>query len=173
VNKLKVFFAVLLTVATLTHIKPAKAAVGAFVGGPVVVAGLYIMGGAVVGTIGGLVACEVTNDNGDMAGACGVIPMILGTLAAGVGLLVLDGEQDYQFQELSPAHAKKIGVTPEELVVYNSEIDQANILMAEVKIELSKIEKPTAQDSVVAWSAVKDLVSSETFATMQKIASQK
>jgi hypothetical protein len=170
VNKLKVFIAILLTVVTITNTKPAKAAEGSFVGGPVLVAGLWITGGAIVGTfVGGPIMCR--NESADSM--CLLIPVMLGMVAGAIGLLVLDGEQEYQFQELSEAQAKKIGVSAQDLAVYNSEIDQANVLMAEVKTELSKIEKPTAQDSVVAWSAVKDLVSSETYSTMQKIVSQK
>jgi hypothetical protein len=35
------------------------------------------------------------------------------------------------------------------------------------------MNKPTAEDSKIAWDGVKDMVSPETFATMQKIVSQK
>jgi hypothetical protein len=90
-----------------------------------------------------------------------------------IGLVMLDGEQQVEFRELSKAEANKLGVTATDLEIYNSEVDQANMLMADVKAELSKIEKPSVEDSGVAWSGVKDLVSPATYATMQKIVSQK
>lgn len=172
-NKLRLFIALILTVVTLSHSKPSQAAVGAFVGGAVLIAGLVISGGAVVGTIGGFVICDRTNDNGDMAGACAIIPMVLGTLALGVGLVVLDGEQGFEFRELTSVEASKLGVSSSDLAIYNSEVDQANMLMEDVKAELSLKEKATAEDSKAAWDAVKDMVSAETFKTMQKIVSQK
>ena len=99
--------------------------------------------------------------------------ILIGAPVILLGLVVLDGEQEVQFRELNRSEAAKIGISAQELAVYNSEIDQANMLMADVKSELSKIEKPTAKDSAAAWVGVRDLVSPETFASMQKIVSQK
>jgi hypothetical protein len=47
------------------------------------------------------------------------------------------------------------------------------MLLADVSAEMSKLEKPTAEDSVNVWNQVEDMVSPATFATMKKIASQK
>ncbi|MFL5783589.1 MAG: hypothetical protein ACJ76H_03195 [Bacteriovoracaceae bacterium] len=171
-KNLKMFFAVLLTVVTLTHSKPSQAAVGAIVSAGILTAGLYIGGAAVAGTVVGGISC-LGEGGGDAGSFCGGMVLLVGATVLALGLVVMDGEQGVQFTELTPDQAKKLGISKPELVVYNSEIDQANVLVAEVQAELSKIDKPTAQDSLVAWSAVKDLVSSETYSTMQKIVSQK
>ncbi|MFL5783591.1 MAG: hypothetical protein ACJ76H_03205 [Bacteriovoracaceae bacterium] len=168
-KQLKIFFAVLMTAVTLTHTKPSQAAVGAFVGTPVLIAGLAIGGAGIVTTIAGVASCKP----GDSSGLCqGLIVLVFAPVVL-LGLVVLEGEQKVEFRELSKEEANKLGISSNELAVYNSEVDQANMLVADVSAELSKIEKPTSEDSGVAWSKVKDLVSPETFATMQKIVSQK
>ncbi len=169
-NKLKAFFAILLTVATLSHTKPTQAAVGAIVATPVLVAGLYITAVAAGGTIAGLISCKKSGDN---SGLCKGLILLVGAPVILLGLVVLDGEQDVEFRELNITEASKLGVSEDDLAVYNSEVDQANMLMADVKAELSQKKKATAEDSKVAWNAVKDMVSAETFSTMQKIVSQK
>lgn len=167
-NKLRIFIALVLTVVTLTHSKPSQATVGAIVSAPVLIAGIAIAGTGVIGTAIYASKCG----NGDMNEICKLFIVMLGIPVIAVGLIVLDGEQDIAFSELSKTEAAKIGVSSSELAVYNSEVEQANMLMAEVKSELSKLEKPTAQDSRVAWNAVRDLVSPATYTVMQKIASQ-
>lgn len=171
-KNLRIFFAVLLTFVTLTHTKPSQAAVGALVSTPVLIAGLVIGGGALVGTTIGVVKCN-ENGGGSESGLCGAIMILIGAPILILGLVVLDGEQEVQFRELNDAEAAKIGISSDDLEIYNSEIDQANMLIADVKTELSKIKKPSAQDSAKAWSSVKDLVSPATYETMQKIVSQK
>ena len=171
-NKLKAFIAVLLTVVTLTHTKPSQAAVGALVSTPVLIAGLVIGGAGVIGTTVQMVRCG-NSGNSDMQGVCAAFTLVIGLPVILLGLVVLDGEQQVEFRELTNAEAKKLEISQADLAVYHSEIDQANMLIADVKAELSKVAKPTAQDSEKAWSSVKDLVSPETFETMQKIVSQK
>ncbi len=168
-NKLRVFVAVLLTVVTLSHSKPSQAAVGAIVSAPVLIAGIAIAGTGVIGTAIYSSKCG----NGDLNEICKVFILIIGVPIILVGLAVLDGEQELAFRELNVSEAAKIGASQSELEIYNSELDQANMLMADVKSELSRIKNPTAQDSKNAWSAVKDLVSPATYTVMQKIASQK
>ncbi len=171
-NKLKAFIAVLLTVVTLTHTKPSQAAVGALVSTPVLIAGLVIGGAGLVGTAIGVAKCG-DGGGGEGSGLCSAFMILIGAPVIILGLVVLDGEQQVEFRELTKAEAKKLEISAADLAVYHSEIDQANMLIADVKTELSKIAKPTAQDSEKAWSSVKDLVSPETFETMQKIVSQK
>ncbi|MFL5783592.1 MAG: hypothetical protein ACJ76H_03210 [Bacteriovoracaceae bacterium] len=170
-QKLKAFIAILLTVVTLTHSKPSQAAVGAAFSTPVLIAGLAIGGVGVVGSVIGLAKCN--QQSGDSAAWCGVIVVLLGVPVVLIGLVVLDGEQQLSFRELNNNEAAKIGVSAQELAVYNSEIDQANMLLSNVKEDLSAINNPTEKDSINAWSSVRDLVSPETYSVMQKIASQK
>lgn len=170
-KSLKIFFAVLLTVVTITHSQPSKAAVGALVSTPILIAGLYIT--AVTGgtTIYSYISCN--RGDHDESGLCSAVTLLFGLPLIALGLIVLDGEQGVQFQSLSLEQANQLGVSEAELAIYNSEVDQANMLIEEVKTELSQQKNPTEQDSVVAWNNLKDLVSPETFATMQKIVSQK
>ena len=166
----RIFFAVLLTVVSLTQSKPSQAAVGALVSTPVLIAGLAIGGAGLLGTAAGVAGC---NRNGDSMNICRDITILIGSPIILLGLIVLEGEQEVQFRELTPSEAAKIGISGDELAVYNSEIDQANMIMGDVKSELSKIERPTAQDSAAAWNNVRDLVSPATYSTMQKIVSQR
>lgn len=167
-NKLRLFIALLLTVVTLTHSKPSQATVGAFVSAPVLIAGIVIAGGGTIVTAVNAAKCD-----GDLSSLCAGFIWLLGIPVIAVGLIVLDGEQEIAFTELTAAEAAKLGVTASELEIYNSEVDQANALLADVKSELSKLEKPSAQDSKIAWDAVSGLISPETYATMQKIVSPK
>ena len=166
-KSLKVFFAVLLTFVTLTQSKPSQAAVGAVVSAPLLIAGLVIAGGGAIVT-----ATTANSCVGDSSGLCAGLTLLFGLPVIAVGLIMLDGEQEIAFQELNLSQASRIGVSEAELVVYNSEVDHANMLLAEVKAELSQKTNPSEEDSASAWSNVKDLVSPETFATMQKIVSQ-
>ncbi len=168
-SKLRLFLAVLLTVTTLSHSKPSQAAVGAAFSTPVLIAGIVIAGG------GTLVAAKslLVDCRNDSSGMCaGLTVLILGPVVL-LGLVLLDGEQQVEFQELSQSQAQKLGISSSELAVYNSELDQANMLVADVKSELSRMEKADENDSAAAWASVKDMVSPETFSVMHKIVSQK
>lgn len=168
-KKLKAFFAVLLTVATLSHSTPSQATVGIFTVTPVLIAGLAITGGGAIGTAISAGKCST----GEAQGLCQALMIILGIPVLALGLIVLEGEQEIAFRELNSAEAEKIGVSSNDLEIYNSEIDQANMLMADVKTELSRMNKPTAKDASKVWNDVKELVSPATYSTMQKIATQK
>ncbi len=170
-NKIRVFFAVLLTFVTLTHSKPSQAAVGLFTGGSVAVVGLAVIG---TGVVGGWIATEIMTDGcSDLGCLIGIIPFIAGAAVAAIGVVILDGDQTIEFQTLNKAAAARLKLSEVERQSFNEELDQANMLLADVSAEMSKIAKPTAQDSVNAWNDVKDLVSPATFSAMQKIASQK
>ncbi len=170
-NKLKAFIAVVLTFVTLTHSKPSQAAVGALVSTPVLIAGLVIGGAGLIGTAVSVSKCG--DGGGEGQGLCKAFIVLIGAPIILIGLVLLDGEQEVGFRELSGIEATALDISRAELALYNSEIDQANMLIAEVQTELSKIAKPTAQDSQNAWSDVKELVSPATYGVMQKIASQK
>lgn len=164
-KKLKVFLAIVLTVTALSHSKPSQATVGAFVGGPVLIAGLVLTGSAGIWSAYHFRKCEGGHE-------CRGLMVLIAGIVLLPGLLVLDGEQGIEFKELTTREASHLGITASALEIYNSEVEQANMLMAEVTSELSRIEKPTEADSKVAWNNVKDLVSPATYSVMQKIASQ-
>ncbi len=170
-HKMKILFAVLLTVVTLTHSKPSKAAVGLFTGGSTAVVGLYVIG---AGVAGGLIGAEIMGrDCREMGCLIVIFPVIAGAAVAAVGIVILDGEQEIEFTALDKAAAAKLNISEAERASFNEELDQANMLLADVATEMTKLAKPSAQDSVNAWNQVKDLISPLTFTAMQKIASQK
>ncbi len=161
-NKIKVLFAILLTVVTLTHSKPSQAVVSVATGGAATV-GLYMIGGGVLGT------AYVGSTCSEIGCIVGIIPLAF----AAIGLLVLEGEQEMEFQSINAQSAAKIGLTEEERLSFNEELDQANMLLEEVDAKMSQLKYASPQDSVNAWNSVKDLVSPATFSAMIKIASQK
>lgn len=154
-NKLRVSCAVLLTVLSLTHSKPSQAVVGT--GGGAAIAGLALMGG-------GYLYTRKCND-------LGCLP--LGTVMMLAGLIILDGEQQVEFKSLNQEEAGRVGVTADELSSYNSELDQVNIVLAQVSAELSEIEKPDAKSAISFWNNYSDLIDPLTFAAIKKIAAQK
>ena len=166
---IKTFIAVVLTVSTLSYSKPSQAVVSLATGGTALI-GLSMMG---VGVVGGVVATAIVGQGCRMEGCYVVlVPVVIGAGIAAIGLLILDGEQQIEFKALTKAEAAKLGITGSELAAYNEELDQANMLLSDVAEEMSKLEKPSAEDSINAWKQVKDLVSSETFTVMQKISAQ-
>lgn len=171
-QKLRVFFAVLLTAVTLTHTTPSEAVVGKIMHSKkVVTAGLWITGSGVTIGVGGTAIVSATCV--DLGCLAVLFPMAVGGAVALVGLVTLEGEQEIQFKALSKADAAKIGASESERLQFNSELDQANILFAEVSEQVASIKNATVEDSANIWEEVKDLVSPETFSTMQKIVSQK
>lgn len=166
-KQLRLFLAALLTVTTLSASKPSQAAVGAFVAAPLLIAGVVVAGGGVVTYAIGSKDCD------DQYGLCKGLWQLFMAPVVLIGLVMLDGEQQVAFNELSSAQASKLGISEADLAIYNSEVDQVNMLAADVKSELSQLKKPTLKDSAAAWSNVKDLVSPETYAVMIKIAEQK
>ena len=171
-HKLKLFLAVLLTVTTLTHSKPSHAAVGAFTAGSAVaVVGLVVMGAGAVGGV--YFTAKILKKCDGLSCFKAIIPILGGAAVIFGGLMILDGEQEIEFKALNQKEASLLNVSEADLALYNSEIDQANMLMANVTSELSKISNPSADDSVAAWNDVRDFVSPATFSVMQKIVSQK
>lgn len=171
-NKLKTFIAVVLTVVTLSHSTFSEAAVGKLTHRQkLVTAGLAISGTGVAITIGGMAIVKATCV--DLGCLAVLFPIMAGGIVAVAGLITLDGEQEMQFMALNQTDAARIGVSESERVSFNEEIDQANMMMTDVAVEMTKLSNPTAQDSLNAWNQVKDLVSPQTFAAMQKIVSQK
>jgi hypothetical protein len=172
-KNLKMFFAVLLTVVTLSHSKPSQAAAGIFAGGAVAIVGLKVIGvGVVGGLVGGVVAAAA--DSG-CTGDCvaGAIPLFLGGLVAAVGLVILDGEQRVEFKSLSAKEANKLGLSAAEKESFNEELDQANTLLEQVASEISESKDANPENAAQIWAEYQNMVNPLTFSAMQKIAIQK
>ncbi len=169
-KNIRIFFAVLLTVVTLSHSKPSQAAVSIFTGGATAILGLKVIAVGVVGGYATAAIAQSTCTSGDCFN--GILGVLLGGAVIAVGVVILDGEQAVEFQELDKKKATLLGVSESERESFNSELDQVNMLLEEVTEKMTSLESPTAQDSADAWNNVKDLVSPLTFSAMQKIASQ-
>lgn len=103
-----------------------------------------------------------------------VMMIVAGVPLAGLGLLLLDGEQGQQvaFGELSSEDASQMGVSESERLIFNSELDQANFLTTHVESRMVEIKSPSNEDSIAAWAEVKNEVSPETLSVMAKVLSQ-
>jgi hypothetical protein len=171
-KNLSKFFVVLLTVAMVMQATSSEAAVGKIIGNKrVVVVGLAMTGSGVAIAAGGAAIVNATCQ--DLGCLAVLFPLMGGAIVGAAGLITLDGEQEIAFTALDKASAAKLQISEAERTSFNEELDQANIILADVATEMSKMAKPTAQDSVNAWNQVKDLVSPLTFTAMQKIAAQK
>ena len=107
------------------------------------------------------------------AGVSGLVTGV-GAVVSFAGFIVLDGSssRSLEFTQLSESDATKLGITSDELESYNSNLDQANAIEANVESDLSKIKNPTPQQSYSAWSQYSDALPAQTFSAMQKIATQ-
>lgn len=90
----------------------------------------------------------------------------------GVGLIVLDGEQQVHFSPLNKFDATKMQITESERVSFNSEIDQVNALTSFVNEEVVRLQADRPEVAAQIRNEVKDSVSSETFSAMVKVAGQ-
>lgn len=119
-----------------------------------------------------LVAGLVVGSGGSLVIAAAGRPFSEFLLATAFGIVMLDGKEGrtMEFTSISKAAATKLGVTESERVSYNSELDQVNFLLSEVNEQIKSSPKKDVKTSKQAWESVEDLVSVETFSTMQKIA---
>lgn len=145
--------AIALTVGAL-YSPPSKALVGVATGSSAV-----LVAGLVLGSGGSLVIAAAGRPFGEF---------LLATL---FGIVMLDGEngRTMEFTTVSVEAAKKLGITKDERLSYNSELDQVNFLLSEVNEEIQATTKDT-KASERAWASVKDLVAPETYSAMTKIA---
>lgn len=118
-----------------------------------------------------LVAGLVVGSGGSLVIAAADRPFEEFLLASLFGIVMLDGEhgRTLEFTAVNAEAAKKLGITKEERLSYNSELDQVNFLLSDVNEEIQSTTKDI-NASERAWASVKDLVSPGTFSAMTKIA---
>lgn len=160
---------VMMCVLALTmtlHSRPSHAAVGALVGAPaIVVTGLVTAG---VGGAGLIAVSACAPDCKE-----GAVPVFfLGALLAGLGLIILEGEQKVEFKNLSESQAQKLKLTAAEMESFNAEIDKVNALTSFVTEEVVSQNIQNSEGAAELWKSVKDLVSPESFSAMIKVANQ-
>lgn len=160
----KLLIAVFTIMMALTPIHNAHAIAGFSTGN----AGLVL--GGIAGPVAGmhLIARSASSsENGQMiAFFLGLPAMII------LGVVLLDEESgQIKFDEVDADQASKLGLTANEIEVYNSEVYEVNILVEEVSASL--VTESTLKDSVELWDEMKEFVSPETFKVMQTLVSDK
>ncbi|MES2526571.1 MAG: hypothetical protein V4598_05765 [Bdellovibrionota bacterium] len=163
------FLAVVLTVSTLTVSKPSHSAVSLVTfNAPLALMSLGMLAGSGVVAI---ISSKFEHDNSDILATGAVFGYIGSAIVAAVGIVTLDGEggQKIAFAELSQKQAKILGVSSEEKRIFNSELDMANQVFAQVTSELDRMEKPKAQDAKALWEQYESMLSAETVSVMKKI----
>jgi hypothetical protein len=155
---MKAFLATVLSVSILFSTAPkAEAGVGLLLrdeavksmGGIVGVSGLATLGG-------GIFLSSIFGYNGVLAMA-----VVVGYSAAITGLIILDEKNaDLRFTPMTLETAGGLGVTSAELAVYNSEVEELNLIRSEVE---SRINRQSTQEEVnQIWMGYKDYLSPET-----------
>ncbi len=152
-----VLLTLLLTFAPFKHVNAGIGAVIALlnpaVGGTIALSGLALSGaGLTVATLG----------DGEYG------PVILGGIAFYAGLVILDEENGaVSFTQVDELTVAKLKLDPTKVVIYNSEIEEANVLLDEVSSSLNA--DSTVEEAKELWSELSDLVSPETFEIMQDL----
>ena len=93
-------------------------------------------------------------------------------LGAVAGLVLLDESGgNVTFEAIEDFEAKALGLTQKEAAIYNSEIEEANILFEEVKSNLTG--ESSIEEAKSVWADYKHLVSDETYKAMTVMATEK
>jgi len=93
-------------------------------------------------------------------------------LGAAAGIILLDEEGgNVKFEAIEDFEAKALGLTQKEAGIYNSEVEEVNMLFQEVKSNLTG--ESSIKDAKAVWEDYKELVSEETFKAMKVIAQEK
>lgn len=151
-----------------TMISPARSAVGISFAAPLaVVAGVAAMGVAGTAGYGGYRLIKRGQT------ALGIAVMTLSAGGAYFGFLLLDGEQEAKFAELSERSAAELGVSESDRAIYNSEIEQVNAIAREIGSELVKQNSDSADLARDMWMELGNHLAPETMKTVIAIAQQK
>ena len=124
------------------------------------------VGGVVTaaGVSGVTISAIVANVTGSYS-AIGL--MILSVPVAIVGLVILDEKNaDLKFSQLPLNKARVLAVSPEDIAIYNTEVEELNVVKETIESRVSA--KSTEADIDYLWSEYKDTLSPETL----KVAAQ-
>jgi hypothetical protein len=132
--------------------KQAEAAIGIVgigtpIGIPLVVAGGITTAAALVFDYTLLIACALTH--------CGPGEVVLAIAVVAAGVVLLDPQEGplLKYQELGADEAATLGITPDELASFNSQVDELNAVSQTIGSELTKIKNPKIEDSRALWAA--------------------
>lgn len=129
-------------------------------------AGYIAISGLAAPVVGTVISYVTSEEDGCEGGAC-VVGLVLGGM---LGLVLLEEQGNVHFSELSNAQAESLGIDKRSQMIFNSELEEANILLSEVAGQMKK--HSTQSEARAAWNELKDYVSPETFKVMQKISNQ-
>ncbi len=149
-----------LSITSIQNSKAAVAGVMAIAGSPaaggVALAGLGSVGVGFIATAGAS-SCD--------GGLC-IIPIFLGVV---VGAIVLDEESgSIEFNEVTYNEGEELNLSKKEIEIYNSEVEEANIVFSEVLANLAA--SSSVEDSRELWTEFSEFVSPETFIVMKRLA---
>ncbi|MFL5784465.1 MAG: hypothetical protein ACJ76H_07655 [Bacteriovoracaceae bacterium] len=152
----------------LTMINPARSAVGVSFAAPVVV----VLGVAALGVSGGAGYAGYRLIKKKTTGmvVAGVGALLASAGAAYFGLLLLDGNQQGQFGEISSESAAALGVSAQDIAVYNSEVEQVNAIAREIGEQLNGQENVELSRDL--WVELGSELSPATMKTVIAIAQQ-
>jgi hypothetical protein len=100
-------------------------------------------------------------------------PMLsrLGQIIIGFGILILDeGTGKMTFQEIDSEMATKLNISQTDVDVFNSEIDQVNVVFQSVISELD--EKSSPEEALEVWEDYSPYLSKESFRVIKAMANQ-
>lgn len=155
---IRIFLAFLLTLTTLTMSRPSHAVVGLATGNPVVT----ILGAASLGGAGIYMAAGANDTIGES-----FVRAFFGLIVGAVGLTLLDGEQAYEFAEISSSEARSLGVSAEEREAFNLELDQVNAIAEAVATELP--EKASVEEAKALWAQYGEMLHPQALSATIKI----
>ncbi|EQC47340.1 hypothetical protein M900_1000 [Bacteriovorax sp. Seq25_V] len=143
--------------------RAAVAGIAAIAGAPaasgIALAGLGSLGFGVLGTLS-----ASTCDHGH----CNIVLAFFGV----IGLVLLDSDTaNFEFVQIEHNKISEFGLSDEEIEIYNSEIEEVNLVFAEVQSHLTK--DSSVEDAKNLWEEHKDLLSDETFKVLSVLARQK
>lgn len=150
-----------------TMVAPARAAVGITFAAPLaVVAGVAAMGVSAGAAYGGYRLIK----NGKTA--VGIAVLVVSAAGGYFGFLLMDGQQEAKFGELSSEGASQLGISASELAIYNSEVEQVNAIAREIGSELAAQNSDSADRARDLWMEYGTQLAPETMKTVIAIAQQ-
>jgi len=160
-------FTVMMTIAPVQKSEAAVAGVMALSGAGA--AGSVAIAGLASPLVAGL-GLAVAGAEDEMSSTIG---FVVGLYVGGIfGLVLLDEQTgEIEFNQIDKMAATKLALSDDQMEIYNSEIEEANILFEEVRSQLTA--ESSVEESRAVWSEMSDFVSVETMEVMQALVSNK
>jgi len=160
----KLLLAALSIMITLAPVQKAHGVAGVVMAiGGVTSAGTVALAGLASPFVGIFIGQEADEEWGGVSGFM---------IGSAIGLILLDEEQgSVTFNKVKAEQAGKLALTEDQIEIYNSEIEEANILFEEVASNLTA--ESSVEESRAVWNEMQDFVSAETIEVMQSLISKR